>query len=268
MILLGWQFERHQGILRSKLLTAVSGDYSLPVADFSPLILDKPIMALPKILEVVIWPVAAVDILSSAPPYTILFILGALAIGSWIRDLWIYWWFEPEEIINPELSAPLLTITKINYNFPRDTDSNGVVVEFIGTKPEGFTPEKVQLHVDGPGLAALQSMNLITEPTIKPLKLLPGGRMLQTFKKESAVVHGYIQLGTGLNGEPKKQQSEIRTLLRRIQIFGNPRFSFRLVYSEKIGSNRKHGLLFSFTTTSSQILNEIKQADFDLKSLL
>lgn len=77
------------GILRSKLLTAVSGDYSLPVADFSPLILDKPIMALPKILEVVIWPVAAVDILSSAPPYTILFILGALAIGSWIRDLWV-----------------------------------------------------------------------------------------------------------------------------------------------------------------------------------
>jgi hypothetical protein len=134
---------------------------------------------------------------------------------------------------------------------------------FEGTKPPGFTLDACTLYVDGDRLwSALESLAggaLLS--TVKlafyPLKLLPSRTSKVYFNQGERQVKGYIQLCTGVKGEPRVSHATIRSMLRKLVNYGDPSMTIKVIYTSKSASP-KRGVLFTAKTTPSRVLNSIK----------
>lgn len=81
-----------------------------------------------------------------------------------------------------------------------------------------LVPNKVSLYIEGPQfISALQSMKMLPEkfesvPVVGPVKLLPKRMPRTCFEAGKTTVRGYVQLGTGYNGETELSQGTVASI--------------------------------------------------------
>jgi len=169
-------------------------------------------------------------------------------------------------------SPPVLQLEDFTINFPADTDNNGIVFEFIGTKPADFTINQATLYLEGNEFWS--KINDVYNPALvsavklawHPVQLVPSRMSKRVFKKNETRVTGCIQLCTGLKKERSVPQPTIRDGLRKIIAYGDTIINFKVVYYSKKAKKRR-GILFQKEIRASELLNLIRR-DYNLREKL
>ena len=132
MIGLGWEFQSYHAVLKDYIVRVAlrvnEWAASLPLkSSWTSLMSIEPLCSVLPLLE--------------TPNYAISLMLIVMIGSSCVRDVWTWW--QTEESTNWDDAPQKIQISKIKYHFPRDTEGNGVVVEFKGSKPAGMCVHRI-----------------------------------------------------------------------------------------------------------------------------
>eukprot|EP01127_Copromyxa_protea_P016143 TRINITY_DN4748_c0_g1_i1.p1 TRINITY_DN4748_c0_g1~~TRINITY_DN4748_c0_g1_i1.p1 ORF type:complete len:979 (-),score=147.21 TRINITY_DN4748_c0_g1_i1:18-2924(-) len=279
LVFLVWEYQRHfEGVLRQTIVNFFvrmlrEKDFSVDdyvdgmtgtwaVTDLAELIRGRQGagVGIPGWMGVFLWPYTVATLLVSSSKWLIPFFPVALVIASIIRD--VFFWYTAEEPLDLN-SNPEIELTSWVINFPSDTGGNGFVFEFEANKPADLVPTKVSLFIEGEEfVSTLKTTKILPEkfqisPTNGPYKLMPKKMPRSCFQNGETTVKGYIQCGTGFNGESPIAQDLLRTGLVRMSSTKNPKVTITITYHTKNRTPSK-GVLFRLNVQASQLLNKIR----------